>query len=391
MRLLESPHTEAKPLMRDRLLPALMLPAIVAMAVAPAYAQGLSQGDYQSRLAAYQQVREPYEEQATAYWDDVAAKRRIRNDKRRTGQPVALEDYVLDQPPQYSGPPRPVDPNAVPGPQPGELPPVPLLEDFLANAKSHFSFVPDRANEVDFKRAYAKAASDAGLTRDQIVGVYAFETGGNGTYDMQAGVTPTRPKAISPAVGYNQLLSTNTISIFAEHGATILTSLRNKAKILNGPAKLSMERKIEAVKRMIAHSRTGPQRWGDWDKMAKFTTPGVGIHAAILDRDIGPILQVQKLANSLHFARIKGYTAPLSASDLELMNLTGDSTGLDMIMMPAEYRSRVPTANFFQQRGYDRNPVARRTGVVAKLISDMENQMARGAQNPGAKDLAAAF
>jgi hypothetical protein len=51
----------------------------------------------------------------------------------------------------------------------------------------------------------------------------------------------------------------------------------------------------------------------------------------------------------------------------------------------------VPTANFFQQRGYERNPVARRTGVVAKLIADMENQMARGAQNPGAKELAAAF
>ena len=53
--------------------------------------------------------------------------------------------------------------------------------------------------------------------------------------------------------------------------------------------------------------------------------------------------------------------------------------------------AQATTANFFQQRGYDRNPVARRTGVVARLIADMENQMARGAQNPGAKELAAAF
>ena len=43
------------------------------------------------------------------------------------------------------------------------------------------------------------------------------------------------------------------------------------------------------------------------------------------------------------------------------------------------------------RRAYERNPVARRTGVVAKLIADMENQMARGAQAPGAKELAAAF
>jgi hypothetical protein len=267
-----------------------------------------------------------------------------------------------------------------------------LLADFLRNAKEHFGFVPDRpSNELDFKRAYAKAASEAGLTREQIVGVYIFETGGNGTYDMQSGVTPTRPRAISPAIGYNQLLSTNTVSILAEHGARILNVLRAKVKGQTGPAKLAMENKIEALKRMIAHSRTGPQRWGDWDRMAKTTAPGIGIHAAILDRDIGPLLQVQKLAASVHFARMKGYMEPLRASELELMNLTGDSTGLDMVMMPQDFRARVPTANFFQQNGYDRNPVARRTGVVAKLIGDMEAQMARGIQAPGARDLAAAF
>ena len=379
---------------RHCLLTALLPPLAIVLMVAPQVsAPALAQnGDYQARLAAYLAAREPYEEQATAYWDAVAAKRRIRNEKRRNHVAVLLEDYVLEQPPVYSGPPRPVDPSAPPGPVPGEPPPIPLLADFLQNAREHFDFVPDRpSSEIDFKRAYAKAALAAGLTRDQIVGVYAFETGGNGTHDMQAGVTPTRPKAISPAVGYNQLLSTNTISIFAQHGSEILGALRAKAKSLSGPVKISMERKIEAVKRMIGHSRTGPQRWGDWDKMAKTTAPGIGIHAAILDRDIGPILQVQKLAASLHFARMKGYNTPLSAAELELMNLTGDSTGLDMVMMPHEFRARVPTANFFQQRGYDRNPVARRTGVVARLIADMENQMARGAQNPGARELAAAF
>jgi len=371
--------------------------AIVLASATPLFAQAPASGatpspEYQARLAAYLAAREPYEQQATAYWDEVAAKRRIRNDKRRIHAPVLLEDYVLEQPPVYSGPPRPVDPNAPPGPGPGEAPPIPLLADFLANAKQVFDFVPDRpSSELDFKRAYARVASEAGLTRDQIVGVYAFETGGNGTYDMQAGVTPTRPRAISPAVGYNQLLSTNTVSILAEHGANILATVRLKAKGLNGPAKVAFDRKIEALKRMIAHSRTGPQRWGDWDKMAKETPAGIGIHAAILDRDIGPLLQVQKLATSVHFARMKGYMTPLSAPELELMNLTGDSTGLDMVMMPAEFRSRVPTANFFQQRGYDRNPVARRTGVVAKLIADMESQMARGAQSPGAKDLASVF
>ena len=288
---------------------------------------------------------------------------------------VGIDDYVLTQPPVYAGPPRPIDPNAPPGPRPDEKAPLPVIADFLKAAAEQFGFVPDRpANELDFKRAYAKAASAAGLTRDQIVGVYAFETGGNGTYDMQAGVTPTRPNAISPAVGYNQLLSTNTVSILAEHGNRLLVLLRQKAKSLTGPDKIAMERKIEAFKRMIALSRSVPQRWSDFDIMAKTTPGGWGIHAAILDRDIGPQLQVQKLATSLHFARMKHYDAPLTAAELELMNLTGDSTGLDMMMMPHDLRARVPTANFFQQNGYERNPVARRTGVVANLIADIEEQ-----------------
>ena len=34
-----------------------------------------------------------------------------------------LTDYVLEHPPVYDGPPRPADPNAPPGPQPGERAP----------------------------------------------------------------------------------------------------------------------------------------------------------------------------------------------------------------------------------------------------------------------------
>ena len=49
--------------------------------------------------------------------------------------------------------------------------------------------------DLDFKRAYAKVAAAAGLTREQIVRVYAFETGGNGTYDMQAGVSHPATRA----------------------------------------------------------------------------------------------------------------------------------------------------------------------------------------------------
>jgi hypothetical protein len=54
-------------------------------------------------------------------------------------------------------------------------------------------------------------------------------------------------------------------------------------------------------------------------------------------------------------------------------------------------RARVPTANFFQQQGYERNPVARRTGVVANLVADIEGKMSHGSQAQGARELASAF
>jgi len=374
-----------------------LLAAGMLIAARPAHAQGALTGpttsDYQARLAQYQAARGAYESEASAYWEAVADKRRARNTKRRDHLPIGLDDYVLIQPPIYTGPPRPVDPRA-PTQPPAERPEIPVVADFLQNAAQQFGFVPDRpASDLDFKRAYAKAALAAGLTRNQIVGIYAFETGGNGAYDSQAGLVPYRPgaRAISPAVGYNQLLSTNTVSLLAEDGNRYVLALRQKAKGLTGPAKLSMERKIEGLKRMIAYSRSVPNRWSEHDRLAKTTLGGFGIHAAVLDIDLGPMLQVQKLTDSVRFARAKGYTAPLTAAELELMNLTGDGNGFDMVTMPQAMRARVPTANFFQQQGFERNPVARRTGVVANLIADIESKMNHGAQAQGARDLAAAF
>lgn len=376
--------------------PALRLAAIAlaaTLAATAAHAQGAALSDYQTKLAEYLQARQAYDARADVYWNAVVEKRHVRNAKRRNREPIELIDYVLTQPPIYTGPRRPVDPLA-PGPQPSERPPIPVLADFLQAAAEQYRFVPQRpASDLDFKRAYARAARAAGLTREQIVGVYIFETGGRGAYDTQAGLEPPGPgkRAISPAIGYNQLLSTNSVSILAEHGGRVLAALRLKAKGLSGDAKLAMERKIETLARMIAFSRTVPDSWSEHDRLAKTTMGGLGIHAAILDIDIGPLLQVQKLLDSVQFAHTKGYMAPLTAAELELMNLTGDGNGFDMVSMPQAFRERVPTANFFQQSGYERNPVARRTGVVANLIADIQGHMARGASLPGAKDLAAVF
>ena len=72
---------------------------------------------------------------------------------------------------------------------------------------------------------------------------------------------------------------------------------------------------------------------------------------------------------------ILGYGATLTAAELEMMNLTGDGNGIDMVLMPAEWRNRVPTANFFQPGGYERNPVVIRNNVVAKLLAATNAKM----------------
>ncbi|HML30185.1 MAG TPA: hypothetical protein PKE16_15405, partial [Hyphomicrobium sp.] len=169
-----------------------------------------------------------------------------------------------------------------------------------------------------------------------------------------------------------------------------LASLRVEIRGADDARQEKLVEKIAVLQHMIAFSRSVPDRWAAHSRLAA-TAKGLGIHALILDVDIGPLLQVHKLLTSVAYARHKGYTAPLTAAELEMMNLTGDGNGFDMVTMPAALRKKVPTSNFFQQGGYERNPVAIRNNTVAKLLAATEAKMEEEAQLPGAKALAVAF
>jgi len=352
-----------------------------------------STAEYQAKLAAYTQARQKFDEEAAAYWDAVAQKRRLRNAKRREHKDIVLDDYVLTQPPVYMGPPSPpplVGKDGAETPAPPRKY-IPVVGDFLKSALEHFGFAPQRpGSEAEFKRAYAKLALDAGLTKEQIVRIYVFETGGNGTYDAQAGLEYSpRGRAISPALGYNQLLNTNSVELLAEQGDEFVAVLKARTAASDGEARQVLERKVDALRRMVKFCRTVPDEWNAHDALAN-TAAGLGVHAMLLDIDVGPLLQVQKLLDSVTFARRRGHEAPMSAAELQMMNLTGDGNGLDIVMMPAALRERVPTANFFLQGGYERNPVAIRNNVVAKLMAATNATMDRGMNLPGARELAAA-
>ena len=361
---------------------------VMAQAATPA-----AIADYRRKLKTFQEARAAFEEDAGVYWNAIADKRRGRNAKRRDHQPVTLDDYVLTQPPLYDGPKRPVNPEPEEERPPRQRKTIPVVGDLLHAAAEQFQFAPQRpAGEMDFKHAYARVARAYGLTKEQAVRVYAFETGGNGNHDMQSGLSASRPgsRAISTAIGYNQLLTTNSVELVAEQGHDILRALGEKAARLSGPQRMAMERKIAVVMRMVAYASSVPDTWSAHEKLAD-TPKGWAIHALVLDIDAGPLLQTHKLLTSIVFARNKGYTRPLTAAELEMMNLTGDGTGLDMVTMPQAMREQVPTANFFQRHGHERNPVAIRHNTVAKLLAVTDTRMDSNSAQPGARELAAAF
>jgi hypothetical protein len=367
------------------------LPAATADAMAQA-ASTQAIAEYRLRLKQYLEARSAFEAEASAYWTSIADKRRGRNAKRRDHQAIALDDYVLTQPPVYSGPKRPQNPQPEaeePREPPRERKYIPVVADLIKAAADHFQWTPQQpASDLEFKRAYARYASAEGLTREQAVRVYAFETGGNGTHASQSGFHGSH--AISTAIGYNQLLTTNTVELLAEQGPELIKVLTAKAAGLSGPARQSMDRKLAVLRKMVAVANSVPDEWAQHEKIGD-TPQGWALHAMVLDIDVGPLLQTHKLLTSVIFARAKGYTRPLTAAELEMMNLTGDGTGLDMVTMPQALREQVPTSNFFQRGGYERNPVAIRHNTVAKLLAVTDSRMDSNSNLPGARELAAAF
>ncbi|BAL79683.1 hypothetical protein [Bradyrhizobium cosmicum] len=375
------------------------LPPAVRDAKAQLLSQFFAQGggaspavlEYRRKLGEYQAARAAFDEEAGAYWSQISEKRKGRNAKRRSGQQVTLDDYVLEHPPLYNGPKRPVNPEPEETPERPTRKPIPVVADLLQAARELYQFTPQRpSSELEFKRAYARYALASGLTREQAVRVYSFETGGTGNYDVQAGIEHGGKRAISTAMGYNQLLTTNSVELLAEQGHEFIRALSGKVAQTSGPARQSLEHKLAVLKKMVAHAKSVPDTWSEHEKIGN-TAQGWAMHAMVLDIDIGPMLQTHKLLTSVLFARAKGYTRPLTAAELEMMNLTGDGTGLDMVTMPQVMREQVPTSNFFQRGGYERNPVAIRHNTVAKLLAITDTRMDSNSSKPGARELAGAF
>ena len=293
----------------------------------------------------YRTARDRFDRQLKHYWRSVEAKRDARRAKYMMGQAYAAEDYVALHPPKYTGPQLPADRQIVTEVNPPS-PEQPLATWRTSWPPNNYGFVPTLVSEREFKRRYAQEALAVGLTKDQVVRIYALETGGQGTYDMQSGFNPVTKtgRPISSALGYAQLLHANSTSELVKHGELFASRLQHMAKAPGTPPKraAALSKKAAIVRRMLRAARSMPFKWAAHVKFAA-TPAGLGIHALNLDADVGPWLQVLKLKGLKDMPEKAGRGA-LSGAEIELMNLAGPRTGLEM-MTPIGRRCRRRTSS----------------------------------------------
>jgi hypothetical protein len=370
-----------------------------------ANAQALSTADFLASLSggeveqlqAWKSARRTYQAQLDQYWDAVDQKRLARKRKRSQKVPFEANDYVMSFPPKYMGPSLSADLAAKyeqflaaqRRTNPAQQKELATVPDYLAAAKSVYNFVPERVSEKEFKLRYAREAIALGLSKDQVVRVYALETGGVGTYDMQSGIHPSSKsgRAISSALGYAQLLDANSINELARSGATFIARLNTKLRDpRNSPERTaSLKHKLAVLKKMYANVKHQPFEWNVQQAYAK-TREGMGIHTLNIDGDIGPLLQAMKLKTVQDTAAQQGRYS-LSGAELELMNLAGPMTGLEMMASPG---SEAPTTNFFARNAYYVNKMV--IGLTgSQLQAELDRRMTFAITKAGSVEFAAAF
>jgi hypothetical protein len=386
-------------------LPGLALMAVMLLCAGPGPTSALSTADFLASLSdsevdefqAWRAARKSYENQLDAYWDEVEAKRQGRKKKRAAKIPFDVTDYVMSFPPAYTGPSlsgelakkydrfleaqKQTDPT-----RPRE---IAIVSDYLTAAKRVYNFTPERLTEREFKQRYAEEAAALGLTKEQVVRVYALETGGIGTYDMQAGIHPIKKtgRAISSALGYAQLLDANSVNELARSGAKFIARMNQKLHDPNNtPERTALiKHKLAVLKKMYANVKHQPFEWEVQQAYAK-TLEGMGIHTLNIDGDIGPMLQAMKLKTLIDTAEKQGRRS-LTGAELELMNLAGPMTGLEMMEPPG---SMAPTPNFFARRAYYVNKMV--IGLTgSELKAELDRRMTQAITTPGSQEFAEAF
>ena len=404
--MLFSPMTRAAaPLARRLPAIALAIAAAWAAAVTPQIAAASSEAEFARTLSGrerqlfedYLSAQALHDFKMDAYWREVEDKRALRRGKRARKQSFSASDYVRSLPPEYDGPNLTASlskrwtafQNRDKPSKPPSKSTLPTVDDYLAMAKSVYGFVPERVSEREFKRRYAREALASGLTPDQVVRVYALETGGLGTADMVAGIHPIRKTGspISTAIGYAQLLVANTTDELVKYGPGFLDRLESMASArgISSERRAALLDKRKKLAVMIRAARSIPHKWSHHQSFSR-TRKGRAIHAINIDGDIGPWLQVVKLKGLKKMAANAG-RPKLTGAEIELMNLAGPGTGLEMMQSVGR---KMPTSNFFARAAYYRNTIVRGKTSSGLLLA-LDDRMEKNMKNSGAVEFAEVF
>ena len=167
-----------------------------AVAQQPELAAAMVQ--YRRALEEYNRAWQSYTAASSAYWNLISEKRQLRNAKRARGEPVSISDYVLTQPPVYTGPPKPRNPLKPEVPPPRIY--VPVVADFVAAARQEFKFVPAYAaggpcpNGANYLNSSGSLATLASLG---VTNCYYIASNGS---DSNSGATESSPWLHSPGM-----------------------------------------------------------------------------------------------------------------------------------------------------------------------------------------------
>lgn len=368
------------------------------------FADKAGAASFQEQLAAYRAAYSEFEALEKRYWAAISAKKDIRTAKRRAGQAFVREDFVLSQPPKYTGPKRPRDPNAGPivkKPRPKST--LPRANDLRAAMKDLYGHKLPRVAEKDFKLSFAREAKRYGLSAEQVIGVYALETGGLGPFDRVSGEIPQMNskckvvkyvgQPLSTAIGYFQLLNANTSSTVAGNARgpeseRFANRLREKAKQERGGRKRELKKKAKLVDRIvkdmdvaISRMNVTKNNWAEFRELGR-TKLGRAVHALNLDPDIGPMIQMSKLTFVRNKAVEKGL-GNVPSDRLELMNLVGWPRGLKMLE-PVAFN--VPTANFVTATEIRANRSVLGDKTVAESVEKINRVISKRKQECGSKE-----
>lgn len=395
----------ASPMMRRLPAIALAIAAVWTAVLTPQSAAASTEAEFARTLSAkerqlfedYLSAQALHDFKMDSYWREVSDKRALRRGKRARRQAFTANDYVRTLPPDYAGPELTASlkkrwtafQNRGKPSKPPSKSTLPTVDDYLAMARSVYGFVPERVSEREFKRRYAREALSSGLTPDQVVRVYALETGGLGTADMVAGIHPIRKTGspISTAIGYAQLLVANTTDELVKYGPGFLDRLESMAgqRGISSARRTALLDKRKKLAAMIRAARSIPHKWSEHQRFSR-TRKGRAIHAINIDGDIGPWLQVVKLKGLKKMAANAGRNT-LTGAEIELMNLAGPGTGLEMMQSVGR---KMPTSNFFARNAYYRNTIVRGK-TSTELLHALDDRMEKNLRNSGAVEFAEVF